>query len=228
MITEVRAAEAVKAALGAAARQGSQPVVASFHARSKREMFDLIVHIMELHEAAFKYIDLIISTARFSTPSGTIRRVVEVAEVLKDWRDEPKYSELFVDDRKHDTLVPEKLLAGNKRLIRRLNEKDLSKIDVVKVAKRVKFLPPERGGSQLIPQLCKRLAIDEDELLTSIIAEARMKSDLLALARKSKDPSYLELPFISSAYNAYFSSVKRNAPNYKQVMKEWQAWLKKL
>ena len=228
LITEVRAAEAVRAALAAGARQGSQPVVASFHARSKREMFDLIVHIMGLHEAAFKYIDLIISTARFSTPGGTIRRIVEVAEVLKDWREEPRYAELFSDDRKRDTLVPEKLLAGNKGLIKRLNAEDLSKVDILSAAKKVKFLPPERGGSQLIPQLCKRLAIDEDELLTSILAEARMKSDLLALAKKTGDSSYFELPFVSSAYNAYFSSVKRNAPNYKQVMEDWRAWLKKL
>jgi len=228
LITEVRAAEAVRAALGAAARQGSQPVVASFHARSKREMFDLIVHMMGLHEAAFKYIDLIISTARFSTPGGTIRRIIEVAEVLKDWREEPRYAELFSDDRKHDTLVPEKLLAGNKGLIKRLNAEDLSKIDVPVAAKKIKFLPPERGGSQLIPQLCKRLAIDENELLTNILAEARMKSDLLALAKKSKDSSCLELPFVSAAYNAYFSSVKRNAPNYKRVMEDWRAWLKKL
>ncbi|RLG56881.1 MAG: hypothetical protein DRN83_03100 [Hadesarchaea archaeon] len=228
LITEVRAAEAVRAALGAAARQGSQPVVASFHARSKREMFDLIVHIMDLHEAAFKYIDFIVSTARFSTPKGTIRRIVEVAEVLKDWKEEPRYAELFVDDRKRDLLVSEKLLRGDKRLINRLNGSDLSKLDVVDVAKRVEFLPPQRGGSQVIPRLCKRLAIDEDEFLTAILAEARMKSDLLTLAKRSGNVEYLELPFVSTAYNAFFSSVKRNAPDYKRVMREWQAWLKKL
>jgi hypothetical protein len=183
---------------------------------------------MGLHEAAFKYIDLIISTARFSTPGGTIRRIVEVAEVLKDWKEEPRYTELFLDDRKHDTLVPGKLLTGNRRVIRRLNEMDLSKVDVLAEAGKVKFLPPEKGGSCLIPHLCKRLAIDEEDLLTGILAEARMKSDLLMLARKSGSSSYLELPFVSSAYNAYFYSVKRHAPDYRQVMEEWQAWLKKL
>jgi hypothetical protein len=191
-------------------------------------MFDLIVHIMGLHEAAFKYVDFIISTARFSTPRGTIRRIVEVAEVLKEWKGEPRYAELFFDDRKRDTLVSGKLLSGDKRLIRRLNEGDLSKVDVLMAAKKVRFLPPERGGSRLISQLCKRLAIDEGDLLTGILAEARMKSDLLALARKTNDTSYLELPFTSAAYDAYFSSVKRNAPDYMRVMEEWRAWLKKL
>jgi len=228
LITEVRTAEAVRAALGAAARQGSQPVVASFHARSKMEMFDLIVHIMGLHQAAFKYIDFIISTARFSTPSGTIRRIVEISEVLKDWRDEPRYSELFVDDREQDMIVQSKLLRGPKRLLKKLNSRDISKVDVKNTAGKVEFLSPEKGGSQLIPRLCKRLAIDEEEFLASILAEAKMKSELLLMAKKASDPGYLELPFVSRAYSAYFYSLKQNAPDYSRVLEDWRTWLKKL
>jgi len=228
LITEVRAAEAVRAALGAAARQGSQPVVASFHARSKMEMFDLIVHIMGLHESAFKYIDFVISTGRFSTPGGTLRRIVEVSEVLKDWRDKPRYSDIFLDDRKQDKLVQSGLLKGNASLIKKLNSSDLSKIDVKSASRRVSFLSPERGGSQLIPRLCKRLAIGEDEFLAAMLAEARMKSDLLLMSKKAGDTSYLELPFVSRAYDAYFFSMKQNAPNYKKVLEDWRSWLRKL
>ena len=228
LITEVRAAEAVKAALGAAARQGSQPVIASFHARSKREMFDLITHIMGLHEAAFKYIDLIVSTARFSTPQGTIRRITEIAEVLKDWEGKPEYVELFVDDRKRDVLVPKNFLRGNRRLLSKINSYDLSKLDVVAAGKKLNFLPPSKRGSRAIPAACQRLAIDERDFLTAILAEARMKSDIMMLAKRSKNAGYLELPFISKAYDAYFSIVKQNAPDYKKVMRGWQAWLKAL
>ncbi|MGQ9788043.1 MAG: ATPase, T2SS/T4P/T4SS family [Candidatus Hadarchaeaceae archaeon] len=227
LITEVRAAEAVRAALGAAARQGSQPVVASFHARSKREMFDLIVHIMGLHQTTFKYIDFIISTARFASSGGTIRRIVEISEVLKDWRDEPRYSELFVDDRRSDKLVQSKLLIGPSGLLKRLNSRDLSQVDIKQASKTIGFLPPEKGGSQLIPMLCKRLAIDEKEFLVSILAEAKMKSDLLIMASKSGDPSYLELPFVSRAYNSYFYLQKQNAPDYSKVLEAWRSWLKK-
>ena len=226
LITEIRAAEAVRAALGAAARQGSQPVVASFHARSKREMYDLIVHIMGLHPAAFKYVDLIVSTARFTTRSGTIRRIVEISEVLKEWKEEPEYVELFVDDRKRDVLVPEKLLNGGKALLERLNSFDLSKVQPEEVSKSVEFIPPEEGGSHLIPALCRRLAVDEREFMERVLAEARMKSDLLMLARKTENPELLELPFVSRAYGAFFSSVKRNAPDYGKVMEEWRTWLK--
>jgi len=228
LITEVRAMEAVRAALGAAARQGSQPIVSSFHARSKREMFDLVCRIMGLHDAAYKYVDLVISTARFSTPTGTIRRIIEVAEVLKDWDATPKYAEIFTDDRKRDLLVPRNFLRGDRRLLERLNSFDLSKLNVLDVAKRLDFLPPEKGGSQLVPTMCRRLAVDERDFLTGILAEAKMKSDLLGLARRTGDMSCLELPFVSRAYDAYFSFVKENAPEYERVLTRWQSWLKAL
>ncbi|MEM2877999.1 MAG: ATPase, T2SS/T4P/T4SS family [Candidatus Hadarchaeales archaeon] len=227
LITEVRAAEAVRAALGAAARQGSQPVVASFHSRSKREMFDLIVHIMGLHQAAFKYVDLIVSTARFTSRSGTVRRIVEVSEVLKDWSDRPEYVEMFSDNRKEDVLEPRNLFKGNRRTIEHANSQDLSKFSLEDAVRNLEFLPPENGGSHLIPDLCRRLALDEGEFLEGVLTEAKMKSDILMLARKSENPGFLELPFVSRAYNAYFSSVKRNAPDYRKVMEEWRNWLKK-
>jgi type IV secretory pathway ATPase VirB11/archaellum biosynthesis ATPase len=226
LITEIRAIEAVKAALGAAARQGSQPLVTSFHVKTKREMYDLICHIMGLHEAAYKYIDLIVSTARFSTQSGSIRRVTEIAEVLKGWEGEPDYIDLFEDDRKHDLLAPAKFLRGNKHLIKQLNSHDLSRIDVIAAAKRVEFLPPERGGSHYIPAACERLAIEQRDFLTSILVEARMKSDLLALSRRKANTGYLELPFVSEAYNVYFALVKKHAPDYKQVLEGWRTWIK--
>jgi type IV secretory pathway ATPase VirB11/archaellum biosynthesis ATPase len=226
LITEIRAIEAVKAALGAAARQGSQPLVTSFHVRTKREMYDLICHIMGLHEAAYKYIDLVISTARFSTEGGSIRRVTEIAEVLKGWAGEPEYVDLFKDDRKHDLLRPANFLRGNKSLMKQLNSYDLSRIDVVAAAERVEFLPPERGGSHYIPAACERLAIEQQDFLTSILAEARMKSDLLMLAKKSGNTSYLELPFVNAAYNKYAALVKQYAPDYKYVFRDWATWLK--
>ena len=226
LITEIRAIEAVKAALGAAARQGSQPLVTSFHVKTKREMHDLICHIMGLHEAAYKYIDLVISTARFSTQEGSIRRVTEIAEVLKDWKGEPEYVDLFEDDRKHDSLVPANFLRGNKHLVKQLNSHDLSRIDAVAAAKRVEFLPPEKGGSHYIPATCERLAIEQRDFLTSILTEARMKSDLLALTRRKANAGYLELPFVSEAYNVYSALVKKHAPDYKRVLEGWRTWIK--
>lgn len=225
LITEVRSMEAVKSALGAAARRGSQPVLSTFHVRTKRQMYDLVCNIMGLHEAAYKYVDLIISTAKFDTPHGTIRRVVEISEVLKEWSGNPEYVELFTDDRRRDILMSNKIFTGDRRLVSRLNSRDLSKIDPVKASKKIDFLSPSRGGSNFIPDMCRRLAIDERELIVEILTEARIKSDLLNLSRNTGDQSYLELPFVSEAYNFYFAAIEQNAPDYKQVLKEWQNWL---
>lgn len=225
LITEVRETEAVKAALGAAARRGSQPVVTSFHVRTKRQMYDLVCNIMGLHEAAYKYVDLIVSTAKFDTPQGSIRRVTEVAEVLKEWDGKPEYVDLFVDDRERDLLVPVSILKGSKRLLKRLNSYDLSSIDPVAVSKKVEFLPPEKRGSHYIPTMCQRLAIDPQDFLASILAEARMKSDMLGLARQAGDGRYLELPFVSKAYDFYLAAAERHAPDYRQALADWREWL---
>lgn len=151
LITEVRSLEAVKSALGAAARRGSQPILSTFHARTKRQMFDLVCNIMELHEAAYKYMDLIVSTAKFDTPEGTIRRVTEISEILKDWEEEPEYVRLFVDNREEDILDPGKVFDGPKKWIERANSYDLSGVDPLKATKKLDFLSPDEGRFQIYP-----------------------------------------------------------------------------
>lgn len=225
LITEVRSLEAVKSALGAAARRGSQPVLSSFHARTKRQMFDLVCNIMELHEAAYKYVDFIVSTSKFETSEGTIRRITEVSEILKDWSGEPEYVELFKDNREEDILEPVNILKGPKKWIDKVNSYDLTDLDVDEAANKVVFLPPEEGGSEQVPRQCERLAIDQKDFLKRILAEAKMKSHLLVLARKKNNESYLELPFVTESYDRYFSEVDRQAPNYSKVLKNWENWL---
>lgn len=228
LITEVRSLDAVKSALGAAARRGSQPILSTFHARTKRQMFDLVCNIMGLHEAAYKYMDLIVSTAKFETPEGTIRRVTEVSEILKDWTEEPEYVRLFGDNREEDILEPVKLFDGPDRWVERVNSYDLSELDPSEAGKRLDFLPPEEGGSSFIPRICDRLAIDRDNFMLGILTEAKMKSELLQLARKEDDGSYLELPFVSRSYGKYFSEVESNAPDYGKALSNWSSWLEEV
>jgi len=76
--------------------------------------------------------------------------------------------------------------------------------------------------------MCKRFAINERDFLKGILAEAKMKSDLLGLARRTGDAGYLELPFVSRAYAVYFTLVNENAPAYGRVLNGWQSWLRAL
>ncbi len=225
LITEVRSTEAVKSALGAAARRGSQPVLSSFHARTKRQMYDLVVNIMGLHEAAYKYVDFIVSTGKFETSEGTIRRITEVSEILKDWTEDPEYVELFSDNRSEDILEPANLFSGPDKWIEKVNSYDLTDLDVEKAAEKLSFLSPEDGGSRKVYRQCERLAIDPDDLLKKILAEAKMKSEILMLAREEDDDKYLELPFVTKAYDKYFVEVDQNAPDYEEALSNWESWL---
>lgn len=225
LITEVRSLEAVKSALGAAARRGSQPVLSTFHAKTKRQMYDLVCSIMGLDEAAYRYMDLIVRTSKFETSEGAIRRVTEVSEILKDWDDEPKYVTLFEDDRNKDILKPKKSFKGPEDLVKRINSYDLRDLDFESAVEDLSFLPPEGGGSRFITDTCERLAIDKDEFLARVLSEAKMKSQLLMSARESGNRRYLELPFVRNSYDKYFSLLRRLAPDYTAVLSEWEEWL---
>ncbi|KXB08881.1 hypothetical protein AKJ55_00340, partial [candidate division MSBL1 archaeon SCGC-AAA382M17] len=225
LITEVRSLEAVKSALGAAARRGSQPILSTFHAQTKRQMFDLVCNIMDLHEAAYKYMDMIISTAKFETSGGTIRRITEISEILKDWENEPNYVSLFTDNREEDSLEPKNVFEGPKKWIDLVNSYDLSDLDLQKAAKKLRFLPPEKGGSRYIPKICENLAIEKESFMLQILTEAKMKSSLLMSAKEKEDMSYLELPFVSSSYGRYFSEIEKNGSDYDKAFSNWQNWL---
>ena len=217
-IAEVRSQEAVRAALGAAARRGSQPVVSSFHARSRREMFELICHILGLPPAVYRHVDLVVGTARFRGREGTVRRVVELSEVKKGWREEPEYSELFSYLRREDLLLPSSLLEGEGRLLRRLSSFRLEEETIVRAARSLRFLPPEEGGSELVPFLCRRSGREEEEALEEILWEALVKAKLVELSEG--DPSLLELPSVSRAYERYFSLVRRKGVG-RASFREW-------
>ena len=131
----------------------------------------------------------------------------------------------FIDDRERDLLVPANIFKGSKRLLEHLNSYNLSSVDPVAASKRLKFASPEKGGSYYIPTMCQRLAIDPRDFLTGILAEARMKSDLLELAKRTGEAKYLELSFVSQAYDFYFAAVEHHAPDYEKALTDWQEWL---
>lgn len=171
--------------------------------------------------------DLFISTEKFESQKGRIRRVTEISEVLKDWKDEPQYVTLFSDKRSEDTLKPINILKGDKELIEKVNSFDLSEVDVLKAAENLNFLPPDESGSQYISKTCERLAIDSEIFLKKILAEAKMKSYLLQKYRKTSDSSYLELSFTRKAYDQY-SAILNRAPSLDRALAEFEEWLSRM
>lgn len=76
--------------------------------------------------------------------------------------------------------------------------------------------------------MCDRLAIDQDDFMAQILTEAKMKSEMLMLAREEDDRSYLELPFVSESYSKYFSELDQHAPDYEEVLSNWHDWLEEV
>ncbi|MEM2977761.1 MAG: ATPase, T2SS/T4P/T4SS family, partial [Candidatus Hadarchaeales archaeon] len=222
-IAEVRSGEAVRAALGAAARRGSQPVVSSFHARSRREMYELICRILGLPPAVYRHVDLVVGTARFRGKEGTVRRVIEVSEVRKKGGEEPEYSDLFSYDRKRDLLSPLSLLEGDRKILKELSSRRPGEAWVRKAARRLRFLPPEEGGSELVPFVCRREGREEEEVLEEILWEALVKARLVELS--GEDPSLIELEGVTRSYGRYLSLVREQGAG-EGTFREWLGWLR--
>ena len=210
--SEVRQREAIRPAIGAAARQG-QPVVLSMHARSVEELMVILTQQIGLSEAEVRFLDLLIRCEKFETKKGVVRRITEITEVRKDGSRVP----LFLDDRSSDTLRS-KIFKGDPRLLQKLDSSEPSGLGPSET-RSLELAPPEEGGSHLLFSAAKRLGLTETELLQRLLSEAFMKSTLLKLGREN--PSYLELPFVTAAYDHYFSLLKEETDPFPR----WRDWV---
>ena len=211
--SEVRQREAIRPAVGAAARQG-QPVVLSLHARSTEELMVILTQQMGLSEAEVRFLDLIIHCAKFETRRGVVRRITEITEVRKDGN---KVT-LFVDDRTSDALRS-RILRGSPSVIRKLDSKESCELEPSD-QRELELVPPEEGGSYLLFHAAKKLGLDEEELLQRLLAETFMKSTLVRFARE-RDLNYLELPLVTAASDYYFSLLREEVDPFPR----WRKWL---
>jgi archaeal flagellar protein FlaI len=116
IVGEVRSVEAK--ILYEAMRVGamSNVVAGTIHADDAYGVYDRVVNDLGVPKGSFKSTDIIIIQNLIKDPSGVgrKRRVIQVTEVLKDWEDEPKFTDLFLYNPKTDQLEPTKdLLGGN-------------------------------------------------------------------------------------------------------------------
>lgn len=211
--SEVRQREAIRPAIGAAARQG-QPVVLSMHARSAEELIVILTQQMGLSRAEVHFLDLIIHCAKFETAKGVVRRITEITEIRKDGSNVP----LFVEDRASDTLKS-KILKGDPAIIQRLDSKEPFELEPSEIRK-LELVPPEEGGSYLLFHAAKKLGLDEEKLLLRLLSETQMKSTLVKIARE-RNLEYLELPFVTAAYDYYSSLLREEVYPFPR----WREWL---
>jgi archaeal flagellar protein FlaI len=204
---EVRSVEAK--ALYEAMRVGAlaNVVAGTIHGASPYGVFDRVVNDLEVPATSFKATDIIAVCNPVKTPDGlhSIRRILQVSEVRKHWKQDPLEEGGFVDllnyNVEKDELEPsEDLINGDSEIIKS------------------------------IASTIKGWAGNWDAVYDNILLRAKMKKEIVALADKLNNEKILEAKF-STLANHNFHKISEEVieetglPLSDRVFPKWQKWL---
>jgi type IV secretory pathway ATPase VirB11/archaellum biosynthesis ATPase len=184
-------------------------VAGTIHGESAYGVYDRVVHDLGLVPTSFKALDIIVIANVIKSPDGLrrFRRVVEVVEVRKKWKEDPMAEGAFVPlmtySAKEDTLKPTDVLLNGESEV--LNE----------IAKRVR----EWHGAW-------------DRVWDNILLRAKIKQTMVEFAEKLNRPELLEAEWVVSANEAFhlISEEVSREVNYvdsKIVYERWLDWFKR-
>jgi len=207
IIGEVRSVEAK--ALYEAMRVGAlaNVVAGTIHGASPYGVFDRVVNDLEVPATSFKATDVIAVCNPIKTPDGlhSWKRVVQVSEIRKHWKLDPLEEKGFVD------------------LLRYNVEKD-------------ELEPSDdliNGDSEIIKNVAanvKGWAGNWDAIYDNILLRAKMKKEVVELAKKTGKRQILESEF-NILSNHIFHKISDKIreeiglPLSERVFPEWQKWL---
>ncbi|MGD9276580.1 MAG: type II/IV secretion system ATPase subunit [Candidatus Pacearchaeota archaeon] len=207
IIGEVRSVEAK--ALYEAMRVGAlaNVVAGTIHGASPYGVFDRVVNDLEVPATSFKATDIIAVCNPIKSPDGlhSSRRLVQLSEIRKHWKDDPNSEGGFVDLLKYnvekDELEPtEDLINGNSEII-----KDIA-------------------------ANVKGWAGNWDAVYDNILLRGKIKEELVRVAEKTGDETILESKFNTLA-NHMFHKISDEVrhevglPLSERVFPLWQKWL---
>jgi len=209
IVGEVRSEEAL--ALYEAMRVGAlaNVVAGTIHGANPYGVFDRVVNDLKVPITSFKATDLILIANPIKSPDGLHRwrRVLQLTEVRKHWKNDPMLEGGFVDLLKYD--VYEDKLKPTPELL--------------------------NGESEIIKAIAanvKGWAGNWDAVFDNIMLRANVKEMLVDYANKAKRPELLEAEFVVKANNAFHNicdDVKKEVglPLSKYVLPKFEEWLKK-
>ncbi|MBI2542833.1 MAG: type II/IV secretion system ATPase subunit [Candidatus Aenigmarchaeota archaeon] len=208
VIGEVRSVEAI--ALFEAMRIGgmSNVVAGTVHGESAYGVYDRIVHDLGVPPTSFKALDLITVCNLLKSPDGLhrFRRVTELTEVRKNWKNDPLDEGGFVNlmeySAKEDRLKPTDVL-----------------ID---------------GESQVLNEISKRVREWHghwDAVWDNILLRAKIKETMIDIATKTGRDDILEANYIvesNSMFHLISEQVKKEvgALDSKMIYDKWSDWFK--
>ena len=209
VIGEVRSVEAI--ALFEAMRIGAvaNVVAGTIHGESAYGVYDRVVHDLGVPPTSFKALDLITICNQLKSPDGLhrFRRVTELTEVRKHWKNDPLDEGGFVNlmeySAKEDKLKPTDTL-----------------ID---------------GESQVLNEIASRVRDwhgQWDVVWDNIMLRAKIKETMVDLATKAGKDIALEADYIvesNSMFHLISEQVKQEvgALDSKMIYDKWLEWFKK-
>ncbi len=209
IIGEVRSVESL--ALFEAMRIGglSNVVAGTIHGETAYGVFDRVVHDLGVTPTSFKALDIITISNMLKSPDGLhrFRRVTELTEVRKHWKEDPSDEGGFVNlmeySAKDDTLKPTDVLTDGESQV--LNE----------IAKRVRDW---RG--------------QWDAVWDNIQLRVKIKEAMIDIADKSGKANLLEADSVvesNSMFHIISEKVKQEVGSLdsKMIYDKWLEWYKK-
>ncbi len=209
IIGEVRSTEAL--ALYEAMRIGALAnlVAGTIHGESAYGVFDRVVHDLGVPKTSFKATDLIVLCSNLKSADGLhrFRRIIELVEVKKHWKEDPLEEEGFTTlmqySAKEDKLKPTDVLIEGESFV--LNE----------IAKRV-----------------REWHANWDAVWDNILLRAKIKETMLEFARKLKNLDILEAKTVSDSnemFHLFSEQVKQEVGSLdsKLIYEKWLEWFKK-
>lgn len=209
IIGEVRSVEAQ--ALYEAMRVGAlaNVVAGTIHGASPYAVFDRVVNDLKVPATSFKATDIIAVANPIKTADGlhSWKRLVQLSEVRKHWKNDPLDEKGFVDLLKYNVEKDE--LEASQDLI--------------------------NGDSEIIKDIASNVkgwAGNWDAVYDNILLRAKIKKETVEIAKSVGNNRILEAGFTvlsNDAFHKISDSVSREIglPLSERVFPEWQAWLNK-
>jgi len=209
IVGEIRSEEAK--ALYEAMRVGAlaNVVAGTIHGASPYGVFDRVVNDLNVPTTSFKATDIIVVCNPIKSPDGmsSWKRVVQISEVRKHWKEDPLLEKGFVDLMKYNVEKDE------------LEPTD----DLI------------NGDSEIIKNIASNVkgwAGNWDAVYDNILLRAKIKKEVVNVAEMTKNNQILESEF-NVLSNHMFHKISEEIreeiglPTGDRVFPEWQKWLNK-
>jgi archaeal flagellar protein FlaI len=209
ILGEVRSVEAK--ALYEAMRVGAlaNVVAGTIHGASPYAVFDRVVNDLDVPATSFKATDVIGVCNPIKSPDGlhSWKRVLQLSEVRKHWKEDPLQENGFVDLLKYNVEKDE--LEASEDL--------------------------KNGDSETVKNIAanvKGWAGNWDAIYDNILLRAKIKKELVEIAEKTKNERLLEAEFnilSNHMFHRFSDEINKEIglPLSERVFPEWQKWLNK-